>query len=81
MANETVTLEYPVEHNGTTIETINVRRPTMGDQLAAEKLTGSELEQEVGMFANLCMLEPAVIKMLDMKDYKKLQAVYKGFLS
>ena len=53
----------------------------MHDMLAADSATGSDAKKEISMFSNLCEVEPAAIEGLDLKDYRKLQAVYSGFLS
>ena len=57
-----------------------MRRPTVGDLIAVGKLT-DEGEREIMLFTNLCQVEPDLIKSLDLKDYKKAQEAYSGFLS
>ncbi|MBU1001910.1 MAG: phage tail assembly protein [Proteobacteria bacterium] len=78
---EKITLEYPVENNGKNYSELSMRRPVLRDMLVAEKKGGSDLQKESVTFSNLCEVTPEVIQALDMKDYKKLQAVYTGFLS
>ncbi|WP_461210385.1 phage tail assembly protein [Desulfocurvus sp. DL9XJH121] len=81
MNAETITLEYPVRHQGHEYGQITMRRPRVGDMLAADKQGGSDMERELAMFASLCEVAPDVLRELDMKDYRKLQVAYTGFLS
>ena len=81
MRGETITLEYPVTHQGQEYRELTMRRPRVGDMLAADKRGGGDLERELTMFANLCEAPPEALRELDMKDYRKLQAAYTGFLS
>ena len=78
---EQVTLEYPIENDGIQSDSIYMRRPKVGDMLAADTLKGSDAKKEITMFSNLCEVSPRVIESLDLKDYRKLQEVYQGFLS
>lgn len=78
--SEEIKLEHPIEVDGRTIESINVRRLKVRDQVAASKKKGTEAEVEVHLFANLCELTPANIEELDMVDYRKIQDIYTGFL-
>lgn len=79
--NEEITLKHPVEFQGQTINTLNLRRPKVKDMLAAQKTKGSDAEREVAMFANLCEQDPRMIEELEMADYLQLQDTYSGFLS
>ena len=81
MNEEHITLDYPIEHDGAPIAEIVLRRPTVGDHLAAQKASGSDAEREIRLVSNLSELPPAVIHKLDMKDYAKLQKVLSDFLS
>ena len=77
----TLTLAFPIEHNGSKIEKITLRRPKVGDMLIARKVRGDDAEQELALFASLSDLSPDVFRDLDMKDYASLQEIYRGFLS
>lgn len=77
----TITLDYPITHDGQKITSINLRRMTVGDNLASQKTKGTDAEQEIFLMANLAELAPEAIHKLDMKDYAKLQKVLQGFLS
>ena len=56
------------------------REPTVGDQLVADEMKGSEAAKEIATLANLCQVAPDDIKRLTLKDYKRLQAAFLGFL-
>lgn len=79
--SNTLKLEFPLKLEGGEITTLVMRRPTVGDHLAAEKATGGELEAEVVLFARLCSMNPEDLRPMDMADYKGLQEIYRGFLS
>lgn len=81
MTTEPIRLTYPIEHDGVPITEVALRRPTVGDHLAAQKSAGSDAEREIRLMANLAELSPAVIHKLDMKDYAALQKVLGNFLS
>ena len=77
---ERITLNFPIELDGLPIQEIALRRPTVGDHLAAQKSAGTDAEREIRLIANLAELPPAAIHQLDMKDYAQLQKVLGGFL-
>jgi hypothetical protein len=79
--SETITLQYPISADGALIEQLTLRRPLVRDRLIAEKTSGSEVEKEIRLLANLCELPPQHIELLDMADYVKLQECLAGFLS
>lgn len=78
---ETITLEYPITIDGAVINRIRLRRPLVRDRLIAEKASGSEVEKEIRLLANLCEIAPDHIEKLDLKDYGKLQERLIDFLS
>jgi hypothetical protein len=80
-STERISLSFPIEHDGVPIAEIALRRPTVGDHLAAQKAAGTDAEREIRLIANLTELPPAAIHRLDMKDYAALQKVLGGFLS
>lgn len=80
-STERISLTFPIEHDGVPIAEIALRRPTVGDHLAAQKAAGTDAEREIRLIANLTELPPAAIHRLDMKDYAALQKVLGGFLS
>ena len=78
---ERIKLNFPIEHDGVPIADIALRRPTVGDHLAAQKSAGTDAEREIRLIANLAELPPAAIHQLDMKDYAQLQKVLGGLFA
>jgi len=77
---ERIKLNFPIEHDGVPISDIALRRPTVGDHLAAQKAAGTDAEREIRLVANLAELPPPAIHRLDMQDYARVQKVLSGFL-
>jgi hypothetical protein len=77
----TIRLQYPLSVDGMVIESLTMRRPLVRDRLVAEKASGSEVEKEIRLIANLCEMAPQHIELLDLADYGKLQECLAGFLS
>lgn len=75
-----VELSRPMDIDGAKITKLRMREPTVGDQLASEEFKGGEAAKEIAMLANLCEIAPDDIKRLTLKDYKRLQAAFLGFL-
>lgn len=75
-----VELSRPLEIDGAQVKKLRLREPTVADQLASEELKGSDSAKEIAMLSNLCEIAPDDIKRLTLKDYKKLQAAFLGFL-
>lgn len=78
---ETIALQYPLSVDGMVVEQLSMRRPLVRDRLVAEKTSGSEIEKEIRLIANLCEMAPQQIEMLDLADYNTLQECLSGFLS
>lgn len=79
MDKTAITLDYPIQIDGTEVRVLQIRRPKVRDQVLAGKLGGTEEDKEIRLFANLCEIAPENIEDLDMCDYKKLQDAYRGF--
>ena len=77
----TVKLAFPVDADGQQIESLEMRRPTVGDLKAARRQgKGRDEDVEITLFANLCMVPPETIEALDyLTDYSALQDAYAGF--
>lgn len=75
-----VELSRPLEIDGAKVTKLRMREPTVADQLASEEMKGSDSAKEIAMLANLCQIAPDDIKRLPLKDYKRLQAAFLGFL-
>jgi hypothetical protein len=75
-----VELSRPMSIDGAQVKALRMREPTVADQLASEEMKGSDSAKEIAMLANLCEVSPDDIKRLTLKDYKKLQAAFLGFI-
>jgi len=78
--NTEIKLDYPIEVDGQTVDTLKMRRAKVCDQEVADRQP-TPVQQEIALFSNLCEVEPAAIRELDLLDYQKIQETYKGFLS
>ncbi len=75
-----ITLHKPLTVDGTKIPVITMREPTVRDQLAMDAVKGGDAMKETSMLANLCMLTTDQVQGLTLKDYKRLQAAFMGFI-
>lgn len=76
-----VELSRPLEVDGAKVTKLRMREPTVGDQLVADEMKGSDAAKEIATLANLCQIAPDDIKKLTLKDYKRLQAAFLGFIA
>lgn len=74
-----IKLNTPIEIAGTKIPAVQMREPTINDQLVFEATKGSDAVKEVQLFANLCGHSAEDIKSLTVRDYRRLQAAYGTF--
>lgn len=74
-----VTLSKEYEIDGAKFNYLTMREPTVGDQLAMSEIEGSDVQREIFMLGNLCMISPDQIKALSLRDYKKVQAAFLAF--
>lgn len=75
-----IKLSRPISVNGSDIDTLNMREPTVSDQLAADRPGASDSEKEIAMIANLCEQAHGDIKKLTLRDYKKVQEAFVSFV-
>lgn len=76
-----VELKYPIDHDGKTLKSISMRRPTVGDTLGVQKGATGAPEIELRLVALLTGLPMDVIAKLDMKDYTQVQQVMREMLT
>lgn len=76
----TIELSRPFEVSGVKLSVISMREPTVGDQLAQDAMKGGDAAKEITTMANLCEIAPDDIKRLPMRDYKRVQAAFLGFI-
>lgn len=76
-----ITLEgKPLNVNGAELSVIRMREPSVDDQLAMDETSGGDAAKELGMFANLCTIPPADLRKLSLRNYKRVQRAFLGFL-
>ena len=65
---------------GVKTSTMRMREPLVGDQELVAEMTGSDASREIRSFSHLCAVTPDEIRQLPMRDYKRLQKAFAGFL-
>lgn len=79
MSNKTETnyyqLQYPVTLGQETTNEITLRRPTVKDVVAANRLGGVPAEVELRLVSLLSGLSAEIIGELDMEDYTAVQSL------
>lgn len=74
-----IDLDYPIQVDGVEVRFLTMRRPKVRDQKASAVAGKTDVDKELALFANLCMVAPSTLDELDMVDYGKLQDAYSGF--
>lgn len=77
--SKTVTLEFPIELNGTKVKEIKLRRPAVRELLLLEKYEGDDLAKDVYMMSMLSELDQDKLYQVDALDFIQLQEAYQGF--
>jgi len=75
-----ITLSRPLTINGASIAVMRMREPTVNDQLAMDAAGGGDATKELTMMANLTEQDMADLKRLPLRDYKRLQTAFVGFI-
>lgn len=74
-----VELSRPLEIDGTKVSKLRMREPTVGDQIAVQKMKGDDTDKELAMMANLCEITPEDVQKLTLRDFRRLQEAFLGF--
>ena len=74
-----VTLSRPAKVHGQLVETITMREPTVRDQKAAQRFDDA-VDVEINAVANLCNMTPDDVEALPLRDFRRLQVAYMGFI-
>lgn len=74
-----IELSRPLKIAGANVTHMQMREPTVRDQLTFEKMKGSEAEREMTLLGNLCEFSPEQLQELPVRDYRRLAAAYQGF--
>ena len=80
--SEEIQLKHPIQLADKTLETVTMRRPTLGDMLdfpitGEDKIT--DLNTEAKLISKLCKLKLEEIRLLDFTDYERLQLTFIRF--
>lgn len=76
-----IELARPIEVSGVQVSTLRMREPTVGDQMAVDDIRGTDGQREVSLIANLCEIAPDDVKRLTLRDYRKVQEAFAGFVA
>lgn len=77
---ETLTLQYPIQSEGTTLDTLTLRRPKARDLKLMETTKGGDIQKSVMLIANLAAISPKAVEDLDAADFQKVNEVVASFL-
>jgi hypothetical protein len=76
-SGERIPLNHPAQIDGVSVDALAMREPTVEDMLVVKKSAGKSPEdQELSLFANLCEVDPSVIRGLTLRDYKRVQKAF-----
>ena len=70
---KTVTLSTPVEHNGTTYQTLTFREATVGDMMAAAMFK-DDTSQTMAVLASISDVPLPAFKKIKVRDLKHIMA-------
>lgn len=75
----TITLDFPIMVDGAEADSLDMRRPTVRDELGFQKGKGDPGEKAVRLIASLCEISPDDLMAMDAADFGKLEAQYQAF--
>lgn len=76
-----IELKYPVTTgDGKKVSKLTLRRATVGDLKAAQRVADKPEEQEIALIARLTGLVPEDVELLDLADFKRLQESFRAAL-
>jgi hypothetical protein len=75
-----IPLRKPLDVAGAKLSVLRMREPTVEDQLAMDKMPGTDAEKELFMLGNLCGLAPTDLHKLPLKDYRRVTGAYLAFI-
>ena len=74
MQTSVITLDYPLPLADGTRTELEMRRPTLGDVMDHPIKDDYDMKGESSLLAALCGLKPEEARVMDLSDYRKLQA-------
>lgn len=78
--SNTITLQFPIESEGQTLEEIPLRRPKARDLKKMETGKGGEIAKSIDLIANLAEIPSSAVEELDAADFQAVSEVVAGFL-
>ncbi|ASX25862.1 phage tail assembly protein [Candidatus Williamhamiltonella defendens] len=78
--SNTITLQFPIESEGRTLEEITLRRPKARDLKKMETGKGGEIAKSIDLIANLAEIPSSAVEDLDAADFQAVSEVVAGFL-
>jgi hypothetical protein len=79
-SNLTIELAYPISHDGVTVSSLTLKRPTVSDVMRVNRDGNGPAEIELLMVSLLSGLPAEAVGKLDMQDYGAVQQVLRGML-
>lgn len=74
----TIKLSTPTELNGTTVDSVYMRTPTVRDMRNATAVCGDDNEQlELNLFASLAQVGSKDLENMTLKDYERVKLGYR----
>ena len=81
--NTVITLGYPVEYGGDTVEKLTMRRPITNDEIRkSQRLQSGLTDQAVQaqMFADMCGVDYELVILTDLDDQQQMVDTYEAFM-
>ena len=76
-----IDLKYPIKTgDGRQWASLELRRATVGDLKAAQRVSDLAEEQEIALIARLTGLLPEDVELLDLADFRRLQDSFRAAL-
>jgi len=69
-----------LEVNGAKLSVIRMREPDVNDQLAMDAVKGGDAAKELHMMANLCEVSQDDLRKLSLRNYRRVQRAFVGFI-
>lgn len=76
----TIKLKHPITVDGSEVDTVTLRRPTVQDLLSIDKVSGA-IAMSVKMISNLAELTPEQVHQIDAQDFAAISRTFEDFLS
>jgi hypothetical protein len=78
MSTTTITLKHPIKAHGETVETIELKRPTVKHLRAMDKAAG-DVDRVASLISELAVLPPSSVDQIDAEDFGAISDVIAVF--